>query len=443
MNRRSFISVSAGTAAALAVTGCRIEKVQRVRRPIENLRLAGRTLEELREQYRYDLFDDFLPFMDKYVVDHERGGFMCGVDRDGSRVSTDKRAATDGCGLWVYSYLFNTISQDDGYLEIARKSLLFMRKTKPVGDNLWPERYASDGRATGKPDQRGYSDLFAAFGFQEYARASGETKWWDAAKEILLKIVRLHDRPDYSPSSGQEYLGPKAPLFPGARVQGIWMGIITLASRLLDQKQDPEVEEIRARSIGAVQNFHYHPEYGLNTELLNHDMSRPSNEYGQLVSIGNSLETLRSLLFEAVRLRNRQLYDTAAERFRHHAEAAWDPIYGGAYQTLFNVTRNEWDLAKSLRVQEEVLAGSLCIVENTGEQWARDLFDKTYLYVRDRFPLKRYGYPLWMSGGDRRVTFEPHANSIDIYYHPRHLMFNLIALDRMLKRGGKVSNLFG
>lgn len=443
MNRRRFFTVSAVTAASLAGSGCRIEKVQRVRRPIENLRLAGRTLEELREQYRYDLFDDFLPFMDKYVVDHNQGGFVCGVDRDGSRVSTDKRTVTDGCGLWVYAYLYNAVSQENGFRETARKSLLFLRKNKPVGDDLWPERFTTDGRVIGKPDQRGYSDIYAALGLQEYARASGETKWWDTAKEILLKVVRLHDRPDYSPTSGQEYLGPKAPLTPGARVQGIWMGIITLASRMLDQKQDPEIGEILSRSIGAVLNFHYHPEYGLNNELLNHDMSRPANEYSQLVSIGNSLETLRTLLFEAVRTRNRKLYDDSAARFRHHAESAWDPIYGGVYQTLFNVTQNEWDLTKSLRVQEEVLTGSLCIIENTGEQWARDLFEKTYLYVRDRFPLKRYGYPLWMSGGDRRVTFEPHANSVDIFYHPRHLMFNILALDRMLKRGGKVSNLFG
>jgi mannose/cellobiose epimerase-like protein (N-acyl-D-glucosamine 2-epimerase family) len=174
MNRRSFFAVSAGTAAAFAGGGCRVEKVQQARRPIENLRLAGRTLEELREQYRYDLFDDYLPFLEKYVVDHNQGGFLCGVDRDGSRLSTDKGAATDGCGLWVYSYLYNTVSQDSGFLDIARKSLFFLRKNKPVGDDLWPERFTADGRVTGKPDQRGYSDLFAALGLQEYAMASGE-----------------------------------------------------------------------------------------------------------------------------------------------------------------------------------------------------------------------------------------------------------------------------
>jgi len=32
---------------------------------------------ELIEQYRKDLFDDFLPFMNRFVVDFELGGFCC------------------------------------------------------------------------------------------------------------------------------------------------------------------------------------------------------------------------------------------------------------------------------------------------------------------------------------------------------------------------------
>ncbi|MEZ5367104.1 MAG: hypothetical protein R2748_33400 [Bryobacterales bacterium] len=45
--------------------------------------LAGRTLPELRGLYHADLFDDFLPFLDAHVIDHERGGFMCNTDRNG------------------------------------------------------------------------------------------------------------------------------------------------------------------------------------------------------------------------------------------------------------------------------------------------------------------------------------------------------------------------
>ena len=36
---------------------------------------VGLSLKSLRDQYRRDLYDDFLPFMDRYVIDHELGGF--------------------------------------------------------------------------------------------------------------------------------------------------------------------------------------------------------------------------------------------------------------------------------------------------------------------------------------------------------------------------------
>jgi mannose/cellobiose epimerase-like protein (N-acyl-D-glucosamine 2-epimerase family) len=443
MKRRSFLTITAGTMAAFYGAGCRIEKIHPVSRPIENLRIADRTLEELREQYRYDLFDDFLPFADRYVIDHELGGFMCGVDRDGSRLSSEKRASWEGQGLWMFSFLFNRVAQDRQYLEIALKSLTFLRKNKPVGENLWPENYTREGQPSGRADSRGLSELFIADGLYEFAVASGEERWKELAKEILLKVVRLYDRPDYSPSYCQEFLGPRAPLLPGARVQGVWMQLIGVASRMLEKQPDPDIEEILNRSIAAVMRFHYNPDFRLHNEILNHDLSRPANEYNQLVHTGNSIETLRVLLFEAARIKNRELFDTVTERFRRHIETAWDSIYGGLYLSLSNVQRNEWDMAKVLRVQEEALIGLLFLIEHTGARWAMDLFGKVYAYVRERFTMKQYGYPLWILAADRRVSFEPHSNRVDIFYHPRHLMLNLLSLDRMISRGGKVSNLFG
>lgn len=443
MKRRSFLSATvAGTSAVLA-GGCRIEKIQQVSRPIENLRLADRTLEELREQYRYDLFDDYLPFVERFVVDRELGGFMCGVDRDGSRLSSEKNALWEGQGLWLFSFLYNRVSQDGNYLETGEKSLVFLRRNKPVGDDLWPDSFSRQGVPESKPDPRGLSDLAIAGGLSEFALASGDKRWHDLARETLRKVVRLYDRPDYAPTFGQEYLGAKAPLTPGARVQAVWMQLIDISSRMLEKGADPDVEEILTRSTNAVMDFHYNPEFRLQNEILNHDLSRPANEYSQLVHTGNSIETLRIVLAEAVRTGNRALFETAAERFRRHTEAAWDTVFGGIYPCLNHVTRNEWDMTKLLRVQGEALTGALLVIEHTGADWARELFGRLYSFVRERFTMKQYGYPLWMHSADRRVTFEPHANRVDIFYHPRHLALNLLALDRMIARGGKVSNLFG
>jgi hypothetical protein len=79
------------------------------------------------------------------------------------------------------------------------------------------------------------------------------------------------------------------------------------------------------------------------------------------------------------------------------------------------------------------------------------MFGKMFVYVRDKYPLQRYGYPLWIIRGDRKVTFEPRPlegppfseeQRVENYHHPRHLMLNLLSLDRMIRRGGAPSRLF-
>ena len=43
--------------------------------------------------------------MEKYVIDHVYGGFMCNTDRDGTNITQDKNTWYEGRGIWVYSFL--------------------------------------------------------------------------------------------------------------------------------------------------------------------------------------------------------------------------------------------------------------------------------------------------------------------------------------------------
>jgi hypothetical protein len=61
-----------------------------------------------------------------------------------------------------------------------------------------------------------------------------------------------------------------------------------------------------------------------------------------------------------------------------------------------------------------------------------------YKYVMEKFPLKKYGYPLWNLGGDRKVTFIKEGIRTENYHHPRHLMLNILSLERIINAGGKV-----
>jgi hypothetical protein len=110
-----------------------------------------------------------------------------------------------------------------------------------------------------------------------------------------------------------------------------------------------------------------------------------------------------------------------------------------------NVEQNSWTLDKVLWAQEEVLIGSLLVYEHTGASWARELFNQAFEYVQNTFPLKKWGSPLWMYAGNRKVEFaefKTRPKRVEHYHHPRHLMLNLLAIERMQKRGGRPPNLF-
>ena len=442
MDRRTFLNTAATSGILI---GAR-ERSQAQGRNTEKrknaaAKLAGMTLKQLAAQYRRDLFDDFLPFMDKYVIDHELGGFMCNADFTGERVNTNKSSWFEGRGTWVYAFLYNNLAREQKYLDVARQSVEFVLRAKPEREGeLWPKELTRDGKPITQADGEIYGDLFIAEGLAEFSTATGDRSYWNEAKKLVVKCLGIYDREDYRPTIGQTYLGRTARPFPGARIQGVWMVLIRVVTQMLEMRNDPDLEKIARRSVDAVLRHHFNPSFQLNNELLNHDLSRPANEYSQLVYTGHCIETLWMMLFEAIRVRDNKLFDTYAERFRRHVEVAWDDVYGGVFRNLMNVDENLWTLDKVLWAQEEVLIGSLLILERAGAGWAREMFDRTYVYVKDTFPLKKYGSPVWAYAGNRKVEFadfKTRPKRIENFHHPRHLMLNLLALERMIKRGDK------
>jgi N-acylglucosamine 2-epimerase len=442
MKRREFLGSSVGAAAVIAELP--VSTASQKKRAVENprirgpVKLAGQTLVQLRDQYHKDLFTDFLPFMEKYVIDQQYGGFMCNADYHGKQVNPNKLSWFEGRGIWVYSFLYNNLAREERYLDVARRSLEFILKIQPAGDELWPKELSREGKALTSADGEIYGDLFIAEGLAEYSKATGDRAYWDRARDLVLKCERLYERDNYRPTIGQTYLGANAHPFPGARIQGVWMVLVRVATQMLEMRADAELARVAQRSVDAITNHHYNPEFQLINELLNHDLSRPRNEYAQLVYTGHGIENLWMLMHEALRLRNDKLFETFAAWFRRHVEVAWDDVYGGVFRNLQNVNKNTWILDKVLWAQEEVLIGCMTIIEQTGAGWAIEMFDRMYEYVRKNYPLQTQGSPLWMYASDRLVTFEAFSRMpkrVENYHHPRHLMLNLLSLERMIKRG--------
>jgi mannose/cellobiose epimerase-like protein (N-acyl-D-glucosamine 2-epimerase family) len=418
-------------------------------------KIGGRTLDDLIARYRHDLFDDFLPFMDQHVIDHEHGGFMTDTDRAGKQVTTNKRTRYEGRGIWVYSHLYRTLAREERYLEVGRKSAEFLLRAEPPAGALWPSSFSREGRPiedegmliAGKRFKSGtevYDDLFVAEGFTAYAAASGKEEFAARAAAILERCERLYEDVQYAPAAPLVYYGGmETPSLPGCRLLGVWMVMLRLATQLLETADNHRMRALADRCLDAIMQRHHNPDFDLLAEVLNHDFSTPDNLYAQLAYTGHGIETLWIVMDEALRRKDSALFGEAARRFRRHLDVAWDDVYQGWFRGCRHVDDNDWILDKALWVQEEALVGLTMIAEHTGAEWAKDWLRRGYPYVIENFPLKRHGYALWDIYPDRRVRFVERYERIENYHHPRHLMLNLSALLRIKERGGAFSGVFG
>ena len=92
MNRKTFIAASVGS--IFLPKFIRADALRHGTDTSDPIALSGAapkdfddlSLKKLRDEYHRYLFDDFLPFMDNYVIDHTYGGFMCNTDRTGTNI---------------------------------------------------------------------------------------------------------------------------------------------------------------------------------------------------------------------------------------------------------------------------------------------------------------------------------------------------------------------
>lgn len=392
-------------------------------------------IRDLITQYRKALLEQFIPNMDKLVVDHEYGGFMCAVDiLNRKTITTNKRAWFEGRGIWMYSFLYNNLDKNPRYLEIATKSKDFILKLLPKDGSFYVTNFTREGKPIGNTPGDIYGNLFVAEGLAEYSKAIGEKQYLDQAIEIILKAVERYDRPDF------EYPYKAEKRIQGPRILGHWMILLSLSTQILRQRQDERIVALADRCVDAILNHHISKEYGVLTEALSHDLSPLSDliasQYGD---IGHGCETLAFVMNYAVLRNDKSLFKRSSDEFKRHVEMARDNVFGGHYYAFENIPANKFLLTKVRWLQEEIMIGALILIEHTGDQWALQCFAETEDYVRYKFVRPEYAFVI--DSGDRKV--EKHSSSRAEHYHyPRQLMVSLLAFERILKRNEKPSGLF-
>ena len=407
------------------------------------LKISGMSLEELRDDYRYHLFNLYLPFWDNGGFDEELGGFMCELNDDGTIHDDEKYIWYQGRALWVYSFLYNNFGKIPRYLEIAGKTRNFMVKYMHAGNGIWHEsvnRVGSLRQSGGQGSSTDiYGALFAAAGFVEYYKAVGNEEDLELAKTSIWTSIQRYNDPDYTGITLKDYPNK------GLRAQGHSFMLVWTITQLLSFHDDPKLDELVREHADLIMNKFWNPDYGISNEILEHDYTRISGTECSMVP-GHTLETQWMVMFEAMRQRNGTMFYILKTRIRRILEMCWDYVFDGFCDTGYNVFgTSEYPPGpvyeeKTMWAHSEILIACLLILEYTGDVWAKEWFERAWAYT---IRTMTTDYGVWRQAVDRFGENKKREGISEYrkcnFHQPRALMYNLLSLDRMIKNNGKLT----
>jgi N-acylglucosamine 2-epimerase len=402
--------------------------------------LGGMNLEQLRDDYRRRLFDDYLPFWDKGAFDRKYGGFCCELNDDGSVATDEKYIWYQGRGMWTYSFLYNNFEKNPDWLRMAEKTKQFMLEHMQGGGGRWYQKTRCDGTMLEGIGKTIFGDVFAAMGLAQLYKATGNPEDLKLAKESIWGAVKAYDDPAYADVDTTRYTTVKiSPV--GLRTQGHSMVFVFALSNLLETVKDPELEKLQQAQVDHVANHFWNPEYGVVNEYLHQDYSRIPEAADHMFT-GHSLETAWIVMNEALRTGDRKLFQAMKSRIRRILEMCWDYVFEGFGSENYHVfgtadycqgpeygTKTMWSHC-------EILIACLLILERTGEIWAKEWYDRAREFLLKNMPVE--GLPVWRQAVDRRgkdiQRIGISTKRKDNFHQVRMYMYNLLTLERMLKK---------
>ncbi len=344
------------------------------------------TIEKYISIYKNGLLEDIIPFWLRHSVDHEYGGFMFALDRDGTVIDTDKSVWLHGRFVWTLATLYNEVEQNPLWLELAEHGAKFL--TDHCIDN--------DGRMFFLMDRQGnplrkrryvFSESFGAIGFAALYKAGGNKKYRELAVS-MFDIYRIYGNtpglitPKFTEHRKMKGLGH--PMIGMATAQELRknLGDDTF-TKYIDEWIDEIREDFMNRDFRAVMET-----VGPNGEFLEHFDGRTLNP-------GHGIEGAWFILEEA-RIRNNdpKLIETGVTMLDWMWEIGRDKEYGGLlyFRDVKGLPVQEyWHDMKFWWPHNEAVIATLMAFELTGDEKCAKWHEMVHEWAFGHFPDKEYG----------------------------------------------------
>ncbi len=348
------------------------------------------------EVYRAALLDDVIPFWLRYGVDHEHGGYLTALDREGSVVDTDKSIWFQGRGAWMFATLYNTVEPRSEWLEAARSGIEFLRRHGFAPSGKMYFTVTRDGRPL-RMRRYAFSEAFAAIANAAYARATGDAQATTDAQRCFTAYLRYSFEPGLTPPKTDPQTRPTRGLGP------LMIAIVT-AQELRANLGDVVVHGRTCADwidecIAQIERDFLKPEHEAVMEVVGPQGEILDHFDGRTLNPGHAIETAWFIMHEG-RLRNdRRLIQLGATMLDWMWRRGWDEKYGGLFyfRDLRGLPVQEyWHDMKFWWPHCEAIIATRLAWTLTGEpryaRWANQVHDWSFQHFADPEYGEWYGY---------------------------------------------------
>ena len=291
-------------------------------------KIGKRSLEEIRDVFKHELFDITLPLWKKDGVDWKYGGYLPHIDESGTITGTNKRLYYQGRVLWLYSYFYNKFGGDEYYLNAAKTGFDFLTKYCVDENYDWFTEVTREGKPVTKFYDI-YASIYTILGLGEYYKATGIEEACDLAVKSTYRVNEIILSPHYqAPAHGPYYE-------PGTKRLGTWLHLLNALTPLLKYTEDSGVEKIARMCVRYMLQYHWQPDIGLAFEVLQPNFQPHPKDFfidDEVLSTQNrarwvnnfhTMEAAWMIMEEALRAGNTGMFRAGMDFGRAHLDKCW------------------------------------------------------------------------------------------------------------------------
>ena len=348
--------------------------------------MDSKHLDSLITTYRDGLLKDTLPFWLEHSVDKEFGGFMTTVTRDGTLIDTDKGGWQQGRSIWTYCNAYNLAEKNEEFLEAAKLGMSFMDNYMFDNDGRMFFHLTKDGKPIRKRRYT-FTEAFAAIACAAYAKATGEQKYADRARELVKLVIKYNNTP-----------GLVEPKFTGvrpAKAIGTPMILMAVLQELRTHLESDEWDDDIMDCINEIKNDFVKPDLKACMEQVSPDGSIIPHIDGQTLTPGHAIEASWFILHEAhYRNNDPELTQLGENILNWMWDRGWDHEFGGLlyFVPLHNLPIQEyWQDMKFWWPHNETIISTLYAYAMTGNEKYAEMHKKIHDWSHKHFADPEFG----------------------------------------------------